>query len=95
MRAALADHPDRTAVRLDQAEAAAQRRRLAGAVRAQQSEAFAPPDLERQPAHHFLRTVALAQAFDAQHRIGERDRPARSQTFVAKRSLHRDRASRS
>ena len=88
----LADELDRAAVRLDQAEAAAQRRRLACAVRSEQSEAFAAADLERQAAHDFLRAVALAQSLDAQHRIDERrriraDRRCRREAQPARQSI--------
>src|SRR5262249_7030355 len=47
----LADHLDPPAIRVDQAETAAQRRRLAGAVRPEQSKALAAPDLERESAN--------------------------------------------
>ena len=71
------DHLDRAAVRVDEAEAAAQRRRLARAVRPEQAEALAATDRERQPAHDLLRAVALAQALHAQHVVGlRRRRPA-------------------
>src|SRR6185312_14019600 len=62
----LADELDRAGIGLDQAEAAAQRRRLARAVRSEQREAFAAMDRERQPADDFLVAVALAQPVDAQ-----------------------------
>ena len=69
-----ADELDRAAVRLNEAEAAAQRRGLPGAVRPKQSEAFAAVDRKRQAAHDLLRAVPLPQSLYAQHRIGDRSR---------------------
>ena len=64
-----ANHLDRAAVRIDQPEAAAQRRRLAGAVGSQQAEAFAAPNVERQATHDLVFAVAFAQIVDAQNDI--------------------------
>jgi hypothetical protein len=69
LRHRLADHRDVAAVRLDEAEAAAQRRRLARAVGAEQAEAIAPLDGEREPAHDLVVAVALAQAVDLQDHV--------------------------
>src|SRR5437764_3240081 len=76
LRHRLADHFERAAVRLDQSEAAAKRRCLAGAVRSEQSEAFPAANGERQAAndfaHVFIPAVALAQSIDAQNDVVER-----------------------
>ena len=78
LRHRLADELDRAAVGIDQAEAAAQRRRLARAVGAEQREALAAPDRERQAAHDLELAVALAQVLHAQHlRAVERRRGVR------------------
>src|SRR4029079_1804854 len=69
---------DRAAVRVDEAETALERRRLAGAVRTEQCEAFAAADGERQSAHDLELAVALAQRLHAQHRrVVLRARPRR------------------
>ena len=60
------DHLDRAAVRVDEAEAAAQGRRLAGAVGAEQAEAFATADLEGKAPDDLVFAVALAEVRNAQ-----------------------------
>jgi hypothetical protein len=72
-----ADELDRAAVGIDEAEAASQRRRLARAVGAEQPEAFAAADVERQPAHDLVAAIALDEPLDGQHPIALAARPAR------------------
>ena len=66
----LADHLDRSTIGFDQAEAAAQRSRLAGAVRAEQAETLAAANGKRQAPDDFLIAVTLAQPFDTQDDVG-------------------------
>ena len=72
LRHGLAAERDRAAVGVDEAEAAAQRRGLARAVRPEQREALAAPDVEGQSAHDLLAAVALHQSLDRQDRGGAR-----------------------
>ncbi len=64
-----ADHLDRAAIGIDEAEAAAQRRRLAGAVRAEKTEALAAADREREATDDFIVAVALDETRDPQDDI--------------------------
>ena len=59
-------HLDRAAVGIDEPEAATKRRRLAGAVGAEETEALAAADLEVEPADDLVVAVAFAQSCDAQ-----------------------------
>ena len=68
----LADQRDLAAIRLGEAEAAAQRRRLAGAVRAEQRVAGAASNRERQAVDDGRAAVVLAQPVDDEHVIGNR-----------------------
>src|SRR5579864_1638966 len=77
----LPDELDCAAVGIDQAEAAAQRRRLARAIGPEQREAFAAMDRERQSADDFLVAVALAQCVDAQDRCPAWRRRSTLQSF--------------
>ena len=76
LRHRLADHLDRAAIGFDEPEAAAQRGRLARAVRPEQAEALAAADLERQAADDLVVAVALAQAGDAQDDVARRSATA-------------------
>jgi hypothetical protein len=58
---------DAAAVGLDQAEQQSERGGLAGAVGAEQAEAFAAPDVQVKTAHHFGVAVALGEATHLQH----------------------------
>ena len=54
--------------RVDQLHQQLQRRRLAGAVGAEEAEDFSLGDLEVDPAHGFVLAIGLAQPFDADRR---------------------------
>ena len=69
--AGLADELDRAAVGVDEAEAAAQGRRLARAVRAEQAKTLAAMDREIEAADDFVGAVGLAQAGDAQDNVAQ------------------------
>ena len=69
LRYRLADHLDLSAVGIDEPETAAERRRLARAVRPEEAEAFAAADLERKPADDFVVAIELAKSLDAQHDV--------------------------
>src|SRR5205814_7234260 len=63
----LTDERYRTCIRIGESEAAAQCRRLAGAVGAEESEAFAATDREVEAAQNFVAAVGLAQALHREH----------------------------
>ncbi len=73
LRHGQAEHLDRAAIGIDEAEAAAQRRRLAGAVGAEKAEAFAAADLEIEAADDLVVAVALAKSRDAQDDVAAID----------------------
>ena len=60
-RHGLAEELDVASIRIGEAEAEAQRRGLAGAVRTEEPEALARRDVEIDAAHDFQRAIALAQ----------------------------------